>query len=201
MNPFETVTKFEDAVAEYTGAPYAIATDCCSNAIFLSAMYFKQVNGNLDVLIPRNTYVSVPMQFKHAGFNIKFENYAWSGTYRIAGTNIVDSACRFTKGMYQVKTSMCLSFQYHKILNTIKGGMILTDDVEFYSWAQRAVHDGRDMSVPYNDDKITMLGYHMFMTPETAALGLERLAALPKHNDDIAGSKDYPSVSYVKDLK
>ena len=39
MNPFEYVHEFERQVAEYAGAPYGIATDCCSHAIFLSAMY------------------------------------------------------------------------------------------------------------------------------------------------------------------
>lgn len=34
-SPFEIVEWFEEAIAEYTGAPYAIACDSCTDAIFL----------------------------------------------------------------------------------------------------------------------------------------------------------------------
>lgn len=199
-NPFNQVHRFEEEVAAYTGAPYAISTDCCSHAIFLSAIYFKQFNHSNIATIPMHTYISVPMQLKHAGYNVMFKYEKWSGAYCIDGTNIVDSAARFTKDMYQSNTSTCVSFQFHKILSTIKGGMILTDDEKFYDWAQRATHDGRDMSVPYKDDKITMLGYHMFMTPETAEMGLNGLEVLPEHNADIAKWSDYPDVSYVNNF-
>ena len=78
--------------------------------------------------------------------------------------------------------------------------MILTDDINFYNWAQRAVHDGRDMSIPYEKDQITFLGWHYFMPPESAQLGLEKLAVLPKWNKDCAGSYTYPDISYIKDI-
>ena len=136
----------------------------------------------------------------HAGFDVEFTDRQWSGVYPIEPTNIVDGAPRFTENMYIKGTYQCLSFQFKKILSTIKGGMILTDDKDFYDWAQRAVHDGRDMSEPYEDDKMTVLGYHMFMTPETAAMGLENFKKTKTVNKDIAGSYTYPDISYIKDL-
>ena len=37
QNPFiEIVGKFEESVAEYFGAPYAVAVDCCTHAVELS---------------------------------------------------------------------------------------------------------------------------------------------------------------------
>lgn len=201
MNPFEYVTEFERQVAEYAGAPYAIATDCCSHSIFLSATYYK-LSRTMPAIVtlPKNTYVSVPMQLRHAGYNIEFKDIKWEGAYTIEPTNIVDAAPRFRKGMYVPGTYHCVSFQFKKILSTIKGGMILTDDAEFYKWAQRATHDGRDMSLPYEQDTIKMLGYHMFMTPETAQMGLEKMKTIPDYNKDIAGSYTYPDVSYVNGL-
>ena len=200
-NPFDTVHEFERAVAAYAGAPYGIATDCCSHAIFLCAMYHRRMHGLPDhVTIPRNTYVSVPMQLMHAGYTVEFADIEWEGEYTIEPTNIVDAAPRFRRGMYVPGTNRCVSFQFKKILSTIKGGMILTDDADLYSWAQRATHDGRDMSVPYEQDDIRQIGYHMFMTPETAQMGLDRLATIPDWNPDKAGSATYPDVSYVKGL-
>jgi len=72
MNPFDKVHEFERVVADYSGAPYSIATDCCSHAIFLSAIYYKQKHGACTVTMPKNTYVSAPMQMIHAGFDVEF---------------------------------------------------------------------------------------------------------------------------------
>lgn len=202
MNPFDLVHEFESQIAEYTGAPYATATDCCSHAIYLSLYYYKQQNPDLNYIsLPKNTYVSVAMQALHLDLDVNFIDKVWSGCYNIGNTNVVDSAARLYRNCYQSGTSQCLSFQFKKILSTIRGGMILTDDKNFYDWCQRAVHDGRDMSVPYEDDNITFAGWHYFMTPETAELGLSRLQVLSDNNADCAGSHTYPDISYVKDFK
>lgn len=202
MNPFDLVHEFESQIAEYTGAPYATATDCCSHAIYLSLYYYKQQTPDLNYIsLPKNTYVSVAMQALHLDLDVNFIDKVWSGCYNIGNTNVVDSAARLYRNCYQSGTSQCLSFQFKKILSTIRGGMILTDDKNFYDWCQRAVHDGRDMSVPYEDDNITFAGWHYFMTPETAELGLSRLQVLSDNNADCAGSHTYPDISYVKDFK
>jgi len=202
MNPFDLVHEFESQIAEYTGAPYATATDCCSHAIYLSLYYYKQQTPDLNYIsLPKNTYVSVAMQALHLDLDVNFIDKVWSGCYNIGNTNIVDSAARLYRNCYQSGTSQCLSFQFKKILSTVRGGMILTDDKNFYNWCQRAVHDGRDMSVPYEDDNITFAGWHYFMTPETAELGLSRLQVLSDNNADCAGSHTYPDISYVKDFK
>jgi dTDP-4-amino-4,6-dideoxygalactose transaminase len=198
INPFKIVEQFENEVAEYAGAPYAVATDCCSHAIFLSAVYNRQRHKISNAVIPANTYLSVPMQLHHAGYQVSFSKIDWSGSYKIGGTNIVDSAARFTTGMYEPGTYYCVSFQFHKILSTIKGGMILTDDQDFFHWASHAVHDGRDMNNDWQASPVNILGYHMFMTPETAQMGLNNLANLPEQNKDIAGSNTYPDISYLR---
>ena len=38
---FDKIIEFETALAEYTGAPYAISTDCCTHAIELCLIYKK----------------------------------------------------------------------------------------------------------------------------------------------------------------
>lgn len=201
MNPFDLVHEFEKQIAEYTGAPYATATDCCTHAIYLSLYYYKQQHPGVNYIkLPRNTYVSVAMQARHLGLDIEFDDIDWQGAYSIGNTRVVDSAARLHRNCYQQGKYQCLSFQFKKILSTVRGGMILTDDKNFYQWSQRAVHDGRDMSVPYEQDTITFAGWHYFMTPETAELGLARLQVLPDDNPDCAGSYTYPDISYVKDF-
>ena len=44
---------FEEEVAEYTGAPYAVAVDSCTNALFLCCKFFDVD----EVTIPKETYL------------------------------------------------------------------------------------------------------------------------------------------------
>jgi len=52
--------------------------------------------------------------------------------------------------------------------------MILLDDPVLYKRLQKIRYDGRSIhsGVMYVDDDVTELGYHYYMTPETAAIGL-----------------------------
>ena len=201
MNPFDIVHEFEKQMAKYTEAPYAIATDSCSHALYLCLYWYKKKNNIKHIVLPNNTYVSVAMQARHLGLDIEFKDIKWSGAYDIGNTNVVDGAARLCRGCYQSNKLHCLSFQFKKILSTVRGGMILTDDEEFYNWCRRAIHDGRDMNVPYEEDVITFLGWHYFMTPESAETGLAKLQTLADYNEDCAGDWTYPDISYVKDFK
>jgi dTDP-4-amino-4,6-dideoxygalactose transaminase len=161
---------FEQKVAEYTGATYAVAVDSCSNAIFLSLMY-EGVQG-VEVDIPAETYVSVPCEVLHAGAKVKFVHGEWSGVYNLSPTRVWDSALRFTSDMYIRDSFMCLSFTGpSKRLKLSKGGMILTDNKDAYEWFKRARMSGR-REQPYIDDNFDMIGWNFYMLPELAVRGL-----------------------------
>ena len=64
-NPFEIVKWFEEEIAHYTGAPYAVATNSCTNAIFLACKHLN-VRGQ-SVTISKRTYLSVPQSIMQAG--------------------------------------------------------------------------------------------------------------------------------------
>ena len=53
---FNQVEKFETQIAEFYNAPYAITTDCCTNAIELCLRH----EGYNNITIPTHTYISVP---------------------------------------------------------------------------------------------------------------------------------------------
>ena len=53
QNPYDVVKMFEQSVADYTGAPYAVSLDSCTNALFLCCMY-ENVKGK-EVRIPKQT--------------------------------------------------------------------------------------------------------------------------------------------------
>lgn len=177
---------FEDKVAEYTGAPYAVAVDSCTNALFLCCKYF-----NVDeVTIPKKTYLSVPMSIIHSGGKVVFEDKEWSGAYQLKPYPIYDAAKRLTSGMYIPGNMMCLSFHIKKQLSIGKGGMILTDDEKAVKWFKKARYEGRG-EVNYKEDSIDMLGWNMYMTPQQAAHGLALMQNYPEHVEDLGENNGY----------
>jgi dTDP-4-amino-4,6-dideoxygalactose transaminase len=187
-NPYKIVQMFEEEVAEYTGAPYAVALDNCTDALFLCCVYSKVT----EVTIPKKTYLSVPQAIMSSGGKVLFEDIEWKGLYQLKPYNIYDSARRFTSNMYIPDSFMCLSFHPKKILQMRKGGMILTDNEEAYRWFKKARHEGRD-EIPYTEDNIKFLGWNMYMTPPDAADGLWLMSSLPKHNEDTV--ENYPDLT------
>tara|TARA_B100000287_G_scaffold429071_2_gene481661 strand:- start:3793 stop:4389 length:597 start_codon:yes stop_codon:yes gene_type:complete len=192
MNPHRVTADFEQALCEYTGAPHAIALDSCSNAIFLSLKYLDVKDQ--EITIPSHTYMSVPCQIIHAGAKVKFQpsQKFLKGAYRLTPTPVWDSALRFTKGMYREDQYMCLSFSGpSKILKLGKGGAILTDNEKAANWFRKARYHGRN-AVPHISDHFHMLGWNMYMPPETAARGLVLMAGM-KDNLDV--SQEYQDLS------
>jgi dTDP-4-amino-4,6-dideoxygalactose transaminase len=168
QDPYDIVAQFEQQVADFAGARYGIAVDCCSHGLFLSLKYLKAQG---TVTIPANTYISVPMNIMHAGCAVELESIAWSGIYQLHPYPVWDAAVRWHKNMYQGGLHV-VSFQLKKRIPIGRGGMILTDDEQAYEWLRRARHDGRSPGTPYIQDDIEIPGWHYYMTPEDAARGL-----------------------------
>ena len=191
-NPFKIVKMFEEEIAEYTGSPYAVSVDSCTNALFLCLKYVD-VEG-IAVQVPKHTYLSVPMSVIHAGATPIFVDFNWSGIYRLEPTIIYDAAKRLTSNMYIPNTLMCLSFHIKKLLSIGKGGMILTDDPEARDWFKKARYEGRSEKF-YKDDDIDMIGWNMYMTPQQAAHGLALMQNYPEHVPDMGEAGGYKDLT------
>ena len=70
--------------------------------------------------------------------------------------------------------------------------MILTNDLQAYNWFKKARYEGRDISVPYDEDQIDMLGWNMYMSPEQASYGIKLFLEAEDYNEDVGGSWKYP---------
>ena len=184
MNAYTVVRNFEEAIAEYTAATYAISVESCSAALFLCCLYCK-VKDIDEVIIPRFTYPSAPASVINAGGRVVFEDVDWqnNGYYRLGNTPIVDSAKHLSKGMYVRGHFMCLSFHGKKLLPVGRGGMILTDNEKARDWLKIARFDGRHEQA-LSTDILVMPGWNMYLTPEQAARGLELLQWLPDRTVD-----------------
>jgi len=196
-NPYKIVQLFEDEVADYTGAPYAVSVDNCTNALFLCLTYLKEKNSLSDfteITIPSKTYLSVPQSIIHANllpiFDTREETNNWKGIYQLKPLPIFDAAKRFTSNMYIPNTFMCLSFHIKKHLKISKGGMILTDDTDALNWFKKARYEGRSEKL-YHEDDIDMLGWNMYMTPQQAAHGLSLMQNYPLNVPDLGENNGY----------
>jgi dTDP-4-amino-4,6-dideoxygalactose transaminase len=202
---YKITEDFEKAICDYTGAKYAITLDNMSNALFLALYYEKNVKKSITseyISIPCRTYPSVPCEIIHAGLKVDFEPVEGKkikGAYQLKGSNVWDSALRFTADMYIPGSHMCVSFTGpYKTLKLSKGGAILTDDYDAMMWFKRARFSGR-RECSYHDDNFDMLGWNFYLMPELSARGLlmmlqfYTLEGNKKHNEDL--ELPYPDLS------
>ena len=89
---------------------------------------------------------------------------------------------------------MCLSFQYQKHLSLGRGGMILLDNKESYTTLKKMSYDGRIPEVPWRNQDIDTIGYHYYMTPETAQNGLNKLPTAIETNPRKWVINDWPDL-------
>jgi dTDP-4-amino-4,6-dideoxygalactose transaminase len=175
---FEKIKQFEDALAEFTGAPYVVMTDCCTHAIELCLRY-ERVK---EVVMTPYTYLSIPMTMHKLGIKYYYREQEWTGEYQFHGTRIWDSARRLQQNMYQAGQMQCLSFGHDKPLHIGRGGAIILDDKAAYDALICMRYDGRDLNIkPWISQKEFRVGYHYKPTPEEAVQGLALLQGLKEH--------------------
>ena len=171
---FSTIFEFEQIFAEFTGAPHAIMTDCCTHAIELCLRYQKPTN----VVFSAFTYLSIPMTMHKLGISYTLSDEEWIGEYQFGNTTIWDSARRLEQNMYRPGQMQCLSFGQGKPVQIGRGGAILLDDKAAYETMLAQRYDGRDLTVsPWQDQQVFRVGYHYKPTIEEAEIGLAKLTS------------------------
>ena len=171
---FKALFDFESALAEYTGAPYAVVTDGCTHSIEL-CMRYEQIK---ECQFTAYTYLSVPMVLKQLDIEYTMLDESWIGEYQFKNTRIWDSARRLEPGMYRPGSMQCLSFGWTKPMQLGKAGAILLDDYAAYKKFSRQRSDGRDLNLPWETETELILGYHYCPTLELCARGLELLPTI-----------------------
>jgi dTDP-4-amino-4,6-dideoxygalactose transaminase len=179
QDAFLAIRDFEEAISDFTGAPYCITTDCCTHAIEIA---FRLAHNGSPVTFPARTYLSVLMTMHKVGVAYTLEDRAWKDYYVFEGSDIWDCARYFQKNMYVPGTVQCVSFGRTKPLEIGRGGCLLTDDVELYRRASRMRYDGRDIfqfsvatTQSWDVQKKFEVGYHYYLRPEDCVRGINLL--------------------------
>jgi len=192
---FKTVRDFERQIADFYDAPYAVATDCCTHAVELCLRYLKPTD---SIGIPTHTYISIPFLANKLGLDMHWVDLEWEKYYTIEGTDIIDAAVCFERNAYIPLSFMCLSFQFRKPLGLGRGGAILCHYESDYDALKAMSYDGRlDNDKPWGTQAIDRVGYHYYMTPETAQAGIDKLDEIKFQKFPKWSYKDYP---YLPDM-
>lgn len=173
-------------------------------------MPVARVPADNEVSIPKFTYPGVPMSIVHAGGKPTFRDEDWAGWYQLKPLKVFDCARWFTQDVYNIVANqeedrrpgrmVCVSFHVSKTMGLEQGGAILHDDPEADAWLRRARFDGRTSGVNPADDPFPHLGWHCYINPSAAALGILKLYSMPRQNAPLP--KDpYPDLSLLEIFK
>lgn len=170
------IPKLEKEFSRYTGFKYGVAVNSCTSAIALCLEYEKPKIAS----IPAMTYASVANEIIRSGSTLHLDDDWKAGyAYRLGGTDIIDSAHSVVrKTIHDGKDKFCYSFYPTKLVPSYEGGMICTDDKEFYDWAILNRQMGRTGYGAYYDIKYAGAKYNM--TPIQAREALRSLRRLPE---------------------
>jgi dTDP-4-amino-4,6-dideoxygalactose transaminase len=113
---------------------------------------------------------------------------------------VIDAAVLWKRDSYISNTFMCLSFQYQKHLNLTKGGIILCDNLVDFQELKKMSYDGRIPNIPWREQNIKSYGYHYYMTPETAKMGLDKLETAINTIPRKWSVNDWPDLTQQMDI-
>jgi len=193
---FSAVEDFEKKVSSFFGSPYGIAVDSCTHGIELALRYT-----NVDYIrVPKRTYLSIPFLANKLNIDLFWKDEDWVDYYYLT-EDVIDAAVLWKKDSYIPGTFMGISFQYQKHLSLGRGGIILTDNKDAAIQLKKMSYDGRLPNVPWRDQDIDTFGYHYYMTPETAKLGLEKLQSAVDAVPRQWAVTDWPDLTEMKIFK
>jgi dTDP-4-amino-4,6-dideoxygalactose transaminase len=193
---FSIIKEFEQEVANFFGSPYAVAVDSCTHGVELSLRY----TGATSISVPKNTYLSIPMLADKLKIDRVWRYEEWVNWYYLTDT-VIDAAVCWEQGAYVLGSLMSVSFQYRKHLSLGRGGIILTDNIEAAKSLKKMSYDGRLPDMPWAMQNIDTIGYHYYMTPETAHLGLEKLEEAKKSEPKRWTIADWPDLTLMDVFK
>lgn len=190
---FNTVVEFEKKIAEFFGSPFAVAVDSCTHGIELCLRY----NNVKSINVPKQTYISIPFLAKKLNLGLEWRTQNWKDFYYIS-YSVIDAAVLWRPNSYIPKTFMSISFQYQKHLSLGRGGMILTDNKDAATQLKKMSYDGRLPNIPWREQNINTIGYHYYMTPETAKMGLDKLPTAILNKPKEWSINDWPDLTQLE---
>ena len=193
---FKIIENFENEIANFFGSPYAIAVDSCTHGVELSLRYMNVKS----ISVPKHTYISIPFLSEKLKIGLHWRDESWKDYYYLS-YSVIDAAVLWKPNSYVPNTLMSISFQYQKHLSLGRGGVILCDNKHDAEQLKKMSYDGRSPNIPWKNQNIDMVGYHYYMTPETAEQGLIKLPMAIKNKPKEWSINDWPDLTQMNVFK
>ena len=193
---FNTIINFENKIASFFGASFAVAVDSCTHGVELSLRYTNAKK----IFCPKRTYISIPFLSNKLGIKLEWLDNNWTDFYYLT-EDVIDAAVLWKPNSYIPNTFMSISFQYQKHLSLGRGGIILCDNKHDAEQLKKMSYDGRLPNIPWRNQNIDMVGYHYYMTPETAEQGLIKLPMAIKNKPKEWSINDWPDLTQMDVFK
>lgn len=171
------VTDFEEAIAEFVGAKYAVTFNSATSALFLA---LQGQNKTLEVpsMLPPVVLNAIKTSGNDYTFN---DNTDWvGGSYVLGefdGYKIVDSAQKLERDQFIIECDdndlMVFSFYPTKPVGTCDGGMIVSNDKAKIDRFREMALNGMTYSHNNWERVQNSFGYKMYMNSIQAEIALE----------------------------
>ena len=188
------VTKFEDTIADYVGAKYAVTFNSATSALFLA-------------LLDKNTTITVPSMIPPVVLNAIItsgnkhnftDDINWVGNSYVLHSfddyKIVDSAQKLEKNQFKNECNpndlMVFSFYPTKPVGSSDGGMIVSDDLEKITHLREMALNGMSYADNNWERKIKFAGYKMYMNSIQCDIALQNFNLYEDKLDKLRIVKD-----------
>ncbi len=171
------VNEFEQKIAAYVGAKYAVGVNSATSAIFLSLLN-KKVTVNIPSVIPPVVLNAIITSGNRYSFN---DNVSWVGDsyvlHNFGNYKIIDSAQKLQKNQFKYECNdsdlLIYSFYPTKPVGSCDGGIIVSNDKNKINFIRELSFNGMSYAENNWDRKIKMPGYKMYMNSIQAEIALK----------------------------
>lgn len=171
---FKTVELFEQKIAEFFGAPFAVACDSATSCMEL-ALYFTKAQ---EINVNTHTYLSVAFLADKLKIKRNWVNERWENYYFLTDS-VIDGAVLWEKDVYKKPELngklVAISHQYQKHLSVGHLGSLLVPDKQTYDIIKKMSYDGREPVIPWRNQNISTFGLHVYAQPELCEIALSKL--------------------------
>ena len=189
------VTEFEEKIAEFVGAKYAVSFNSATSAIFL-LLLGKNITVKVPSIIPPVVINAIITSGNEYDF---YDDTKWVGNSYILDTfedyKVVDSAQKFEKDQFKKECNpedlMIFSFYPTKPIGSCDGGMIVSDDLNKILHLKEMALNGMSFSENNWDRKIKFPGYKMYMNSIQCDIAIKNFEKYESKLERLSYIRDY----------
>tara|TARA_B100000287_G_scaffold397107_1_gene413341 strand:- start:684 stop:1607 length:924 start_codon:yes stop_codon:yes gene_type:complete len=176
------VDKFEQKIADFVGAKYAVSVHSATSAIFLSLLNKKQ-----EVSIPSILPPVVANAVITANNRVRFcDNIEWVGhsyvLHKFDDYKIIDSAQQIYENQFKLEADdddlLIYSFYPTKPVGSVDGGMILSNNKEKIDELKILSRNGNTLENNSWDRQVVLPGYKLYMNSIQCYIALQNFIKL-----------------------